>query len=656
MAKQPFAVEEGLEVRTTTGTSKKTRYLRGPVDPSEAPGVAAPISSQYNRESETESEVGIYQKFGPLDTDWRLMALAGDSGVIGTAEDGDYTDGLFTDFTNSTPTGTAVDRFNEVLKALAPPPAPGITDHRLTSTGVTGKLSFGATNTIAGYTNVTAVGSLSAEDINDSFSASGDRRGIFNGNTTLSGILADNVAAHSYAYPADSFGNGNQGTLELEVNGVVVHTVDLSTFGSGNSLNGNGSGFNLSSATSVEFSGGETFDQFKYRTGTLVIDPADQRDGHNYVRVNHNTGSDNWTNYSDWVNDSDVTTLSTSAAVLDNLVLTGSKYLSGVQYNTGGTAEYDVTISNPHRNIYPTTAITFSTSNCTASSSSFGNIASEAEDEVITNKSVVINASRLLDQSISIGVNVSHPLKSNLSNSSNLSINGILLDNVSANSTAVVEFFNDENYRLQDDDVYADQSDIASNTWDSTQNILSGSAGHTNGLLIYSSTLRYPTQGLDSGDFRNVADGNANGPENGLAGNPDYTASSGNKVFYRNFVNNTGLTKSNFKINIGGSSTTFASVGSGPSGNAVTVEIKFPNGSISTATGWMDMYGDFATNQWSDGDGARNSTAGVGRALSTDWGGTFGTKSIANGESVVVRVTAADSWSGNLSQITFTWQ
>ena len=35
------------------------------------------------------------------------------TGTIGSAEDGTYTDGLFTDFTSTTPVGTAVDRFNE---------------------------------------------------------------------------------------------------------------------------------------------------------------------------------------------------------------------------------------------------------------------------------------------------------------------------------------------------------------------------------------------------------------------------------------------------------------------------------------------------------------------------------------------------------------
>lgn len=44
------------------------------------------------------------------------------SGTIGPAEDGDYSDGIFTDFTKETPIGTAVDRFNEMFLKLAPTP------------------------------------------------------------------------------------------------------------------------------------------------------------------------------------------------------------------------------------------------------------------------------------------------------------------------------------------------------------------------------------------------------------------------------------------------------------------------------------------------------------------------------------------------------
>ena len=51
-------------------------------------------------------------------------AGGGSGGTIGPAEDGNYDDGLYTDFTTSTPIGTPIDRFNEVLKILAPTPAP----------------------------------------------------------------------------------------------------------------------------------------------------------------------------------------------------------------------------------------------------------------------------------------------------------------------------------------------------------------------------------------------------------------------------------------------------------------------------------------------------------------------------------------------------
>ena len=65
---------------------------------------------------------------------------------IGDAEDGSYSDGLFEDFVTTTPIGTAVDRFNEVLKALAPAPAPSLDDINSLQTGTNHFLYFGASN------------------------------------------------------------------------------------------------------------------------------------------------------------------------------------------------------------------------------------------------------------------------------------------------------------------------------------------------------------------------------------------------------------------------------------------------------------------------------------------------------------------------------
>ena len=62
--------------------------------------------------------------------------------TIGEAEDDSYADGLFTDFATTTPVGTAVDRFNEILKALAPGPAPNLDDIDCDDSGASSELSF----------------------------------------------------------------------------------------------------------------------------------------------------------------------------------------------------------------------------------------------------------------------------------------------------------------------------------------------------------------------------------------------------------------------------------------------------------------------------------------------------------------------------------
>ena len=79
-----------------------------------------------------------------------------------------------------------------------------------------------------------------------------------------------------------------------------------------------------------------------------------QRRGWNYARVLHVKGSStNQTNYVEWVNDPDggAAALSVANNRIENITLLGSKYLSGVQYNTGSTANYKAEISNMYRNV-----------------------------------------------------------------------------------------------------------------------------------------------------------------------------------------------------------------------------------------------------------------------------------------------------------------
>ena len=386
------------------------------------------------------------------------------TGTIGPAEDDSYTDGLFTDFSNTTNIGTAIDRFNEVLKGLAPSAAPALDDMDCDDSGTSAKLSFGSSQSISGYTNVapsglTPTNNLSNVDINGTYSStttSNDVRvACFAGSTTIEGTLNEDISADSPNYSANSFGDGDSGTLYLFVNNnsSAIHSVDLNSFGSGNSLNGNSSGFNLSAVTNGAFSDGSAFSTFKHRTGTYKITAADQRNGWNYARVTHVIGSTtNTCNYVEWVNDPDSNALASAGSALDTLSMTGTKNLSGVKYNTGGSAKYRIRVTNAYRNVYSTSNITFTETNCSVPNQSFPSInygGGENETKVLhLTGSATITGDPILNGSISVSTNVPHPLKSNLSSAGSQSISGILLYDLSDNASVISENFRGESYRM----------------------------------------------------------------------------------------------------------------------------------------------------------------------------------------------------------------
>lgn len=590
------------------------------------------------------------------------------TGSIGNAEDGTYLDGLFTDFNSSTPVGTAVDRFNEVLKGLAPSAAPALDDINCADSGATAKLSFGSTQSIAGYTNVepstlTPASSLSDIDINGTFqvqSSGGDlRRACFAGNTTINGTLNSDVAADTPNYPAAAIGNGDQGILKLFVNdtSTEIHSTDLSTFGSGDSLNVSGSGFNLSAVEPGHFPDGTDFDTFKHRTGTYTIDPDDQREGWNYALVIHTIGtSDSVTNYVEWVNDPDANALSADTFAFDSLAMTGLRKLSGARYFTAGTAEYRARALNAYRNIYPTTNITFNGTRCSVPSQGFPSIDFGAgEDETkqlhITG-SATINTDPILNNSISVSLNVPAVLKSNLSGVGSQSINGILLYNLSNTSTVTSETFRSENYRLLSGS-YDNQSDVidAANSWDSDVHMSGSNAGYQDGLLYYNSSLRAPTAGAVSGDFRNTSDGGSiiNGPDD----NVDYSGiTTGLRTFYRYIQNNSGGSKSNFSLTINGSGT-IVNQSTALTGNRIHVLLKIPTTSVPFSTGWMDLAVDFATGDTGDGDGCLQGT--LDSSLNATNTGTFGVESVGSNEYIMVKIEADASWTGNISSMSLTW-
>lgn len=582
----------------------------------------------------------------------------GGSGNLGAAEDSDYTDGLFTDFTTSTPVGTAVDRFNEVLKGLAPSAAPALDDIDCDDSGTSAKLSFGNSKSISGYSNsrpstLSPASSLSDVDINGTYSSTSAsnhlRAACFGAITEINGTLNEDISADGSNYNADSFGDGNLGTLKLFVNNnsTAIHTTDLSSFGSGNSLNSNGSGFTLSATTPGHFADGSNFATFQHRQGTYKILAADQRNGWNYARVVHTIGgADRVCNYVEWVNDptGSGVAMSVSGASLGSLSMTGTKNLSGVKYHTGGTAAYAITIANAYRNVYSTSQITFGGSNVSVSAQNIPSINhSGGEDETksiaLSGVTATINADPILNSSITVTTNVPHPLKSNLSNAGSQSISGILLYNLSDTSSVISEPFRGETYRMKNA-AYNAQGDVGgSNVWDSTDSLLS-----VDGLLVYNQTLVAPNQGANGGNFSGIT--------NGPGSNVNYSSiTSGTRTYYRKFTNNSGGSKTNFNLTINGSGTIVANGGTLNSSN-IKVFCKMPSNG-SSSTGWMDLATSFSSGQTADNAGCLVGT--LDSSLNATNQVTFGTQSVGSNEFVIVKIHADGSWTGNISQMNISW-
>jgi len=600
---------------------------------------------------------------------------SGGDGTIGPAEDGTYADGLFTDFTSGTLIGVPVDRFNEVLKILAPSPAPNLRSiNELVADGVTAKLSFGSSYPVAGYTSSGDAAGFTAVDRASSYgpstAGSNIRLGVYSNEQNVSGVLNYDVAesiSNSYlAYASGAFGNAESGSLKLELNGEVIHTVNLATFdgagnpntGSAQSLNSDGSGFTNVSVTASSFDGnGAEWYLFKHRTARYLMESASMKVGWNYARVVHTFGAVNYnTNYIEWINDPSgaVDDLAISQPRIEDIFLTGSKYLSGVEYNTNATASYKADILNMYRNVYPASGnpISFTVTNSsTPSAQSVPDIAASENNTKILgitgSLNVNANTNTLLSGAITANVTVTHPLKATISNTGSATTgNGFLVDNRTLASTNLIENFHDESFRKtsgsydNQDSVNADVS-----VWDSQNHMTGGGAtGHTDGLLYFNQRLYSPV------DADIPIAGNFSILSNVESGQPNYSGITGTRTFFRVLTNSSGADIRDLKI-------TSTKVGSSYSSTNLDADeirffIKNPG-----STEFMNVRNNFTYGNVDFNDGAlingatdNNNTTGIGNSVHCV---TFGTASVANGEQVMVKIEADASWEGYISTLSF---
>ena len=562
-----------------------------------------------------------------------------------------YQEGLFEDWTGRTTVGAAVREINNILKALAPPLPPVLDSIGVNQSGQSGKLTIDlTTNTLTSYQphpekTLEQTYSLASTTTTKSL-------GVVASGLTFTGTIADDIStgpgAPYAAYAANAFGRAQYGKLILILNGSVVREIDLTVAGA---VSDAGTGFSLSEAQSVVFSGtGITFDGYKYRTGSWKVVPASQTNGYNSLTVRHEYSHAviYSTKTIEWFVDEDTTAVAYSNESTRNLIMTGTKYLSGVKYYTGGSFHYVITGSNAYKNTYSTNNITFAQSYGLQSiaASSFPASAGNQNAPIELLKPVAFETSgiRLIDGSVNVRTSIPRVLTSQpTSTSTGAIISNILIDNIPGVATGLVESFTSERYRLPSNLDYSDKT-LDTDLWDSTVSITATeagySAGYSDGLLVGEGKLK-------------IGSRNYSAITNGPISNANYSVDmgTGNRTYYRVFVNGVAGC-ANFIANLQGSNVSFISAANSfTATNQMKLEFTAP-----TQSGWLCAYNDFISGQYDTGNGGRAASFGAGRALNTNWGLTIGIKNIvSSGYRIYIRLTVPYNFIGYLTNISFTF-
>jgi len=568
----------------------------------------------------TETNGNVVQYQGNVVTSGSTGTVAG---VIGPAEfSNTYDDGIYEDFSQTTPTGTPIDRFNRLLKSLAPTPPPQLsTINRIGGgTFTSAELSFGSANNDLGYVIVDGSGGTTS-NINDTFSVSGNRLGATNASSvTLK--LNGNVGGNAN-YESGAFADGDKGLLVIELNGVSTSVALSGTTAAINQGN-----VSLSEVKDVTFDNGDPATFFRYRTGSVTISNASFNDGYNYLRVRHQTLTfTGTTSYVEWVYDSNAIALAINGTPsFSSVSLTGSKFISGVEYNTSGSVLYSVSVDNVYKNVYQTgSAIGYinrtrlSDATTISKSSTGDGINSEnsssknlpllnggGSDPVLDTLDLVsthtINSNVLgfgSTGTIATGVQIGHPFKATLSDG-NVSSQGYLVYQTTLPTDLENENFIGENYRLENRDYSTlTYNDVNGGTydWNGVESLIGANGLHNNGLLVFNGELMYPNSSRLSSEY-GINDGNF-GTVTTPVGNPNYTTASGERIYNRLFKSNNTTNQGSLIIEIdytGNSSDFLLDLENGgtTSGNNIKLEFLILRADNVTKYGWSNPFAVFS--------------------------------------------------------------
>lgn len=504
---------------------------------------------------------------------------------------------------DQTPTGDAgipinddLVRIADLLERLSNISAPPLASISISLSAVSGKLSFGASHSIAGYTNAPI-------DADGAYPAI---TGIVSG---IWGTMNSTVAETSY-FASGAFSEANQGTLKLILNDTVLKTVDLTVL---SATDDSPTGFQLSAG-----SANTLFADLISRTGTWTVDAIHFRHGWNQIIVRHEIISGVFRDATtEFVYDASTTPTTFSSETITSLSLSGAKHLSGVTYYTLGTANYGVNVNGAYHNTYSadSSAVSFSAENLIALSAEALPAGSPDYDNKVLTLSKTLNLTgRLIDESATVSTTIKRTVQATAT-STGVSIDNVLFDNFTTTvNQDAIEDFTDESRRLL---TSSDFDDLTLNgNWDST-------VGLTDGLQIIGGQLVYPTVNYSA---------LANGP----SGNPDYSGASGERTFYRVFQNVTGNSISDyFTFFISGIFELIVAADNfTPNSDQIKLELRFPSQSD-----WLDML----------------NVTGC-RVANKAWLIRIpGINSANCGERAIIKITAPEGWTGSISLLKFSF-
>ena len=417
-------------------------------------------------------------------------------------------------------------------------------------------------------------------------------------------------------------------------------------------------------------------------------------------------------NYIEWVNDDDPSTISIAGGNITNFDNDGTYYYSsGIKhFATVPSASFSLTSSNNYKNVYDNdssdaidfndsltnvsiSAMTASGLGITTLNDSNGVSAyptllasSGAETESVNynitlqltpSTSLVggfVDASDVHTASIGRAKFLQPPFNGNDNTYSQFitsdfltsSHSGFLRFSGSESSTneTSAEYFQGEGYRLENRNVtYLSQSDVsdASNSWNS-ESPINNTASYDNyadGLVVFGDKLVAPIKAGNSGDCRNISNG---GTLQSPAGNVNYSLSEldiATRTYVRYIKNSTGTTKTGFTITFRGSGSV-DDLSTSYTGGAFKFEYKIPHSDSNNSTAWQDggKALSFSGNKNVDGNGgAQGSDSQFPLTIST--GGTainvsFNGGNWLNNQYMLIRIRASASWDGYLDRIEVT--